>query len=294
MKFGTQLGVLGMADRGQELEAAAKLGCQGLEVSLGAAEGLRTASASLEELIEQAESLKRDFQDVGMEIISLTPGLMLKHVQHPVVVKGVCEVAQALGVSVVRMFSAPHVRWGGPGSELSEWMADFDGTRSGKYWVERNREELAELLALSEGYDVQYVFELHGGYVVNSASGAMRLIDQYPSTRVGILMDPGNMVVEGNEGWRNSVEIMGEYLSYIHCKNAIFERENGQWTAVRTSLEDGIANYPEIVTALKDIGFAGYLAIEDLRKDVPPEEKVAEGITYLKRLVASSERVMPV
>ena len=294
MKFGTQLGVLGMADRGQELEAAAKLGCQGLEVSLGAAEGLRTASASLEELIEQAESLKRDFQDVGMEIISLTPGLMLKHVQHPVVVKGVCEVAQALGVSVVRMFSAPHVRWGGPGSELSEWMADFDGTRSGKSWVERNREELAKLLALSEGYDVQYVFELHGGYVVNSASGAMRLIDQYPSTRVGILMDPGNMVVEGNEGWRNSVEIMGEYLSYIHCKNAIFERENGRWTAVRTSLEDGIANYPEIVTALKDIVFAGYLSIEDLRKDVPPEEKVAEGITYLKRLVESSERVMPV
>ena len=288
------MGVLGMADRGQELEAAAKLGCQGLEVSLGAAEGLRTASASLEELIEQAESLKRDFQDVGMEIISLTPGLMLKHVQHPVVVKGVCEVAQALGVSVVRMFSAPHVRWGGPGSELSEWMADFDGTRSGKSWVERNREELAKLLALSEGYDVQYVFELHGGYVVNSASGAMRLIDQYPSTRVGILMDPGNMVVEGNEGWRNSVEIMGEYLSYIHCKNAIFERENGRWTAVRTSLEDGIANYPEIVTALKDIGFAGYLSIEDLRKDVPPEEKVAEGITYLKRLVESSERVMPV
>jgi len=63
---------------------------------------------------------------------------------------------------------------------------------------------------------------------------------------------------------------------------------------VRTSLEEGIADYPEILTALKDIGFEGYLSIEDLRRDVPPEEKAREGITYLKKLEASTERVMPI
>ena len=60
------------------------------------------------------------------------------------------------------------------------------------------------------------------------------------------------------------------------------------------SLRDGIANYPEIITAMKDIGFDGYLSIEDLRKDVSPKEKVADGIAYLKGLVESSERVMPI
>lgn len=294
MKCGTQLNALGLADRKQALELAAKLGCDGLEVGLGVADALREGTTTLPDLVREAKLVRDDFVEAGMEIISLTPGLLLKHVQCPDSVKGVCEVAGAMGVSVIRMFSAPHVRWGGPGSKLSEWMAEFDGTRSAAYWIERNAEELERLLELSKGHDVQYAFELHGGYVVNSASGAMRMLDPYPPTRVGIIMDPGNMVEEGNEGWRNSVEIMGEYLSYIHCKNAAFYREDGEWRVVRTSLEEGIADYPEIMTALKDIGFEGYLSIEDLRREVPPEEKAREGITYLKRLEASTERVMPI
>jgi len=294
MKYGTQLGALGIADRKQALEVAAELGCDGLEVGLGVADGLREGTATLPELIQEAKSMRDDFDTAGMEIISLTPGLLLKHVQHPESVRGVCEVAGAMGVRAIRMFSAPHVRWGGPDSELSAWMEEFDGTRSAAYWVKRNAEELERLLDLSEGYEVQYVFELHGGYVVASASAAMRMLDPYPPTRVGIIMDPGNMVEEGNEGWRNSVEIMGDYLSYIHCKNAAYYREDGEWRVVRTSLEEGIADYPEILTALKDIGFEGYLSIEDLRRDVPPEEKAREGITYLKKLEASTERVMPI
>jgi sugar phosphate isomerase/epimerase len=106
-------------------------------------------------------------------------------------------------------------------------------------------------------------------------------------------MDPGNMVFEGNEGWRNSVQIMGEYLAYIHCKNAAFWHEDGRWAQRWASLPEGIARYPEIVTALKDIGFQGYLSIEDLRKGLTPEERIGEGIAYLKGLVTSEERAMP-
>jgi len=294
MKFGTQIGSLGLPDNNEALQLAADYGCVGLEVGLGVADEVRTGSASLEALKEQAASVRQDFEVAGMEIISLTPGLMLKHVQCPEAVKGVCEVAQEMGAKTIRMFGAPHVRWGGPNSELNEWMAEFDGTRSGSYWMKRNIEELGKLLELSEGYDLRYVFELHHGYVANSASGAMRMIDRYPPERVGILMDPGNMVIEGGEGWRNSVEIMGEYLSYVHCKNAAYCRADGQWTAGWASLADGIANYPEIITAMKDLGFDGYLSIEDLRKDVSPKEKVADGIAYLKGLVEASERVMPI
>ena len=294
MKFGTQTGALGLSDSKEALKLAAEYGCEGLEVSLSVADPVRTGSASLDALKEQAAAVKQEFEEAGMEIISLTPGIILKHVQCPEAVRAVCEVAQEMGAKVIRMFGAAHVRWGGPNSVLDEWMADFDGTRSASYWMKRNTEELGELLELSEGYDLRYAFELHHGYVANSASGVMRMIDRYPPERVGILMDPGNMVIEGGEGWRNSVQIMGEYLSYVHCKNAAYSRVDGKWTSGWASLRDGIANYPEIITAMKDIGFDGYLSIEDLRKDVSPKEKVADGIAYLKGLVESSERVMPI
>ena len=292
MKFGTQLGSLGRSDRKEALALAKELGCQGLEVSLSVAD-LREGKTTLESLLSEAQSMRQDFEEAGVEVISLTPGILLKHVQHPEVVEGVCEVAKALGADTIRMFSAPHVRWGGPGSTLEEWMAEFDGTRDARYWMKRNGEELEQLLTMSAGYRLRYVFELHGGYVINSASGALRLIERFPADRVGIIMDPGNMVFEGNEGWRNSVQLMAEYLCYLHCKNGVYVREDGRWQHRWASLEEGVANYAEIVTALKDIGFQGYLSIEDLRRDVEPVTKVSEGIGYLKRLVESSERVMP-
>ncbi len=293
MKFGAQLGALGVKDRRQELALAKELGCQGMEVTLPVGD-LRSGKTTLDALLQAATALKHDFDEAGMEFIALSPSILLKHAAHPEVIDAVCRVAQVLGTRQIRMFSAAHVRWGGPGSKLDAWMAEFDGTRDAPYWFKRNAEELAVLLELTQDAGLRFVFELHGGFVVNSASGAMRLIDRYAPDRVGILMDPGNMVFEGNEGWRNSVQIMGPYLSYIHCKNAQYRREDGHWLHQWAPLDEGVASFPEIVTALKDTGFVGYLCIEDLRREVAPTEKIGSGIAYLKRLVASPERVMPV
>ena len=293
MKYGTQLGSLGRKDIHEALDFGKGLGCQGLEVDLPVA-AIRTGKATLAGLVTDAEKLRKAFDAAGVEFISLTPGILLKSVQTPEVIKATCRVAQVLGVRQIRMFFAPHVRWGGPNSKLDEWISDYDGTRDSRDWMKRNAEELDALLALSEGYDVRYVFELHHGYVVNSASAAMRMLDRFPPSRVGILMDPGNMVFEGNEGWRNSVQIMGEYLGYIHCKNGSRRLDGKQWIQQWNSLEDGVADYAEIVTALKDAAFGGYLSIEDLRGGLTPEERVGNGIRYLKGLAASTKRVMPV
>jgi sugar phosphate isomerase/epimerase len=107
-------------------------------------------------------------------------------------------------------------------------------------------------------------------------------------------MDPGNMVIEGNEGWRNSIQIMGDYLAYLHCKNSARVLDGNRWSTEWKSLPEGVADFGEIVTALKDIDFQGYLSIEDLRSGLTPQETVGEGIRYLKGLAESGARVMPV
>jgi len=291
MKFGTQAGVFG-SDRQAGLKAAREFGCEGLEVGLGVAD-IRTGKTTEAEVLKQAEEIRRDFDAAGMEIISVTPGIILKHVAHPAVIAAACRAAVALGTRQVRMFFSPHVRLGGPNYKLDDWTADFDGTKDARYWMDRDGADLAELMNMSSRYDVRFVFELHHGFWVNSASAAMRMFEGYPAHRVGVLFDPGNMVFEGNEGWRNSVQILEEYIGYFHCKNAAWRRENDRWVKGWAGLEDGIADYAEIVTALKDIGFKGYLSIEDLRGNVPVEERIGRGIAYLKGLAASDVRVMP-
>jgi len=292
VKFGTQLTAVGKTDRREALQFARALGCDGLEVDLPVA-WLHSGRITPDALHAQALELRRDFDAEGMEFISLTPGLLLAHVQAPEIIRAACQTAETLGVRTIRMFFAPHVRWGGPNSKLEGFLTDFDGLKDSRYWQERNAGELAQMLAIAADYDVRFVFELHHGFIINSASAAMRMLACHPATRVGILMDPGNMVFEGNEGWRNSVQIMGEYLAYLHCKNGAYRREEGKWLQEWASLPDGIARYPEIVTALKDRDFSGYLSIEDLRKGLTPEERVGDGIAYLKSLVASDERFMP-
>jgi sugar phosphate isomerase/epimerase len=293
MKFGTQLGSIGGATRAETLATARRLGCEGLEIDIPVG-GLITGALTLDDIRARATEVREDFSRAGLDVISLTPGILLGHVERPELVRAACEAAVAAGTRTIRLFFSPHVRWGGPGSKLDEWTSEFDGTRSARHWIDTDRRRLETWLELSRDVDVRFAFELHHGYTVNSASAAMRLLEPFPPSRVGILMDPGNMVIEGNEGWRNSVQIMGPYLAYLHCKNAQWVRRDSRWRPEWAGLEDGIANYAEIVTALKDEGFGGYLSIEDLRGDRPVDERVGRGIAYLRQLRDRADRVMPV
>jgi len=293
MKFGSTPRILRVTDdRRQALAIARDIGCDGVEVSLPVG-SLRTGEGSVDEVLAEVRDVRADFDAVGLEVISLTPGIMLKHAEHPEVIDAVCRAAEVLGTRMVRLMSAPCVRWGGPDSKLDDWMSEFDGTRHAGDWLRSDAERLKLLLELSAEHDVRYVFELHPGYVVTSASAAMRMLDSYPADRVGIIMDPGNMVVQGNEGWRNSVQIMGQYMAYLHCKNVAFRRADGQWTYDNVDLADGLADFGEIMTALKDEGFDGYLCSEDMRVDEDYAQRVRRELAYLRGLVESNERVAP-
>ncbi|MCZ7649480.1 MAG: sugar phosphate isomerase/epimerase [Planctomycetota bacterium] len=293
MKLGTQLLALESLDRPAALKLAHEWGCAGLEVTLPVADP-RLDQAGLTEVLATGARLRSEFQAHGLEVISLTPNLLLKQSADAHALERVARAADALGSRCVRMFFEPHVRWGGPNSKLDPVHAEYDGARHSREWMARQAESLSALMSHAERHALRFVFELHHGYVVNSASAALRLLDAYPPSRAGVLLDPGNMVFEGGEGWRNSVQLLGPYLAYVHCKNAAWERGvDGRWHRKWAGLSEGIANYPELLTALKDEGFAGYLSVEDLRRELPAAQRIAEGLAYLKDLWTSDVRVMP-
>ena len=292
MKYGTQSGVYG-ADLAEAIKEARAHGCEGFEMGYPV-DALRTGSVKEADILRRAQEDARVLRETGFEAISVSPGIIFKHVQHPNCIEAACRTANILGTRALRVFASPHVRLGGPNSTLTEWTAEYDGTSSHWEWYGKDSERLQVFVDFAQKYDVRWVFELHHGYAATSPSAMRRLLDRYSPRYVGTIMDPGNMVYEGNEGWRNGVQILGEYLDYIHCKNTRYDQdESGKWTGSWESLEKGIADFPQIMTALKDIGFQGYLCIEDLRRGIPPEEKIQKAIAYLRALEASDQRVMP-
>jgi len=81
---------------------------------------------------------------------------------------------------------------------------------------------------------------------------------------VGVIYDPGNMVYEGYEQWKMGMELLGEYLRHVHVKNSAWGKERtGAWRAEAARLEEGIVDWRRVVADLREVGYGGYLSLED-------------------------------
>ncbi len=90
------------------------------------------------------------------------------------------------------------------------------------------------------------------------------MIDAIGSDMVGAYLDLGNMLAFSvPEHW---VEVLGERIGFVHLKD--YKRlgslaEGGTWE----DITHGSANWPEIISALRKIGFDGYLTAEVFKAD---------------------------
>jgi sugar phosphate isomerase/epimerase len=139
-------------------------------------------------------------------------------------------------------------------------------------------------------FGVRALLEIHGGTITVSAGLAYRLVASFPPEAIGVIYDVQNMVMEGYEGARLGLDVLGPYLAHVHVGgHAPFpgERDTSgtlrwQWRA--TDLADGLLGVPELLTELRRVGYDRFITVEDLRPDVDAEQKFAAAIDYLRRI----------
>ena len=125
------------------------------------------------------------------------------------------------------------------------------------------------------------------GNIMPSASLAWRLVEGFPPERVGVIYDPGNMVVEGYECYKMGMELLGDHLAHVHVKNGSMEkgpvRPDGtqEWKRMWAPLKEGIADWRQILADL----YEGYLSSENFSEE-PLEEKLAGDARYVRALLA--------
>ena len=141
-------------------------------------------------------------------------------------------------------------------------------------------------------HGVKALVEIHHGTIVPSASATRRFLDGFDPESVGVIYDPGNMVWEGHESYRLGLETLGPYLAHVHAKNSAW-RQRGRrgdgglaWQAEWTPLDAGMVDLHDLFAALRQIGYDGWVSVEDFSTERPLAERVRDNLRYLQRFLA--------
>ena len=167
----------------------------------------------------------------------------------------------------------------------------YDGSRPYPELFDQACREFEKVAALARRHGVQACIEMHMGNITPSAGLAHRLVSHFDPAHIGVIFDPGNMVVEGFENYQMALELLGPYLSHVHAKNCLWvntgEKDGvATWEWRMAPTKKGQADWTKIIAALKKVGYQGWLSFEDFSEG-DTKAKLAEGLAYLKKLEVS-------
>jgi sugar phosphate isomerase/epimerase len=128
----------------------------------------------------------------------------------------------------------------------------------------RAHEGIVRAAELAAKHGVAVLVETSPGTIAPSTAHARALVAGFPPERVGVLYDPGNMVIEGHVDPRLAVDELGPYLRHVHVKNVLWRRAGGAWTWRHARLDAGLLEWRAIVSALQQGGYAGRLSVDNL------------------------------
>ncbi|GIF75026.1 sugar phosphate isomerase/epimerase family protein [Asanoa siamensis] len=155
---------------------------------------------------------------------------------------------------------------------------------------EKTRDDLAWVAQRATAHGVTALVELHHGTIAASASSALRLVDGLDPARVAVIHDVGNLIYEGHEDHRAAFEMLGPYLAHVHVKNVAWQvvgkRPDGStaWAADWAPLREGQADIGAYLRTLREVGYDGWLTVEDFSTALPLAERTRDNLAYLRTL----------
>ncbi len=268
MKFSMNSNALRKKCSVQEIvEIAKAAGVQGMEWGLGPIDGA----------LEEAKTMLKATQDAGLEVVSFINGGLLWKTDE---IRRWSEAVKAGGGSVLRV--APP--WFAYNYDESVHQADDFMTL-----VNWSREGLAKLMELGKEYDIRYVLETHGASCFAAPQMVPWILGEFDPKYCGVIYDVANTYIEGFLRPRAAVEIMKDYIAYMHVKNVAFvESVNAEGRTVfknqRRTLDKGMVDYVEVMFALKLHKWDGWFSFEEFVTPEPSQTaaEISAGIEHLK------------
>ena len=226
------------------------------------------ATISFKRLLDEAENIKELSEANNLKVIAL--GTYIPP-------EDVCGVEKAM--KAANLMDCPQIR-----------------VRIQRYYRRENYnklfnkalESIEKIEPLAKDYGVKINIELHPGSVCPSASSAYRIVSNFEPENIGVIFDPGNMIIEGYDDWLLGLELLGPYLSYLHVKNCMLQRVSDEgrvrWRHVWCDLDKGLVDWLDVLKSLKKTGHEEvWLSFEDFseRKTMT---KLRENLDFMRKL----------
>lgn len=146
------------------------------------------------------------------------------------------------------------------------------------------------VVEMAKSYGIRVLAELHHNGLTPSGATAARFLSRWSPEHVGAIYDPGNMMHEGWERPELSAGILGPYLAHVHVKNARWlpagdEAGKTIWRGEMSRMREGIVDWRQVLSALKQAGYDGWFATEDFGEG-DSREKLADNIRLLREWAA--------
>ncbi|MBS09997.1 MAG: hypothetical protein CME19_00145 [Gemmatimonadetes bacterium] len=238
--------------------------------------GRHVADVSPDNIVDRASEIQAASARSGLKVIALAPQALI----------GEDDLIDKLfsGARAIDPDSPPMIRIGAPRHDRSQpYGPQWDEARSG----------FEALTAKAKDRGVKVLYEIHVGTVAVSCSRAIELLHGLDPNHIGAIYDVPNMLRVGLEDSKMGMELLGEYMAHCHIGNGTPEpdkpaRESDtdqvSWKWAFSDLRDGVADIPQIIQDMKDVGYTGYISLEEFGPG-DDDEKVNQQGAYLRHLI---------
>lgn len=215
---------------------------------------------------------------------------------------GICSLISKLP----QLPKEPGQRWATPYMTLMDWGHDERDYAAGhsdraprlpKEDWDRMMEHFRELAKIAGSYGVRPVLHPHCGGYVEFADEIEAFANDIDNELAGFVLDTGHCRYAGLD----PVEMLRQYkdrLDYVHFKDIngpVYEEVMGEhirffegcWKGSMCPIGQGIIDYPAVKAVLNEIGYNGYITIEqecDPRNKDKSLENCKASIAYLKSI----------
>ena len=172
-------------------------------------------------------------------------------------------------------------------------VPNYDGASPYLALRDRSLGQYRDVAAMARQFGLRALVEIHHAKLLPSASAAASFVSTFDPADVGVIHDAGNMVYEGHEAYRLGFEVLGPYLALVHLKNARWlpgeEGPDGgtRWNATWAQVPHGIVDVPALFTAMRQVGYDGWVCLEDFSTVQPIRERLRDNLAYVKAIASS-------
>ena len=112
----------------------------------------------------------------------------------------------------------------------------------------------------------------------------LRYIEELGADNVGINMDTANLILYGKANSADAISVFGKYVMDTHIKDGFYPT-NGKQLGREVKVGEGLANIPEVIRRLQEVGYEGNYIIE---REISGEQQtldIIETLGYLKSIL---------